>query len=208
MRASEVWAGIDALAAHHGLSTAQLARHAGLDPGVFAPSRRQGLGEEIRWPMMGHLGAVCNALGLSLGDFLGFMYGEPGRRAGFSLPYLNLARASDEQNYDGDGYPVSEGWRRIDFPDVQDPNAFGILLQDDIYDPIYPNGTLLVIAPDDRVAVGHRVLVNHREDGLFIATLLRQTPFAVTLCVLTDDAAVEHPATNIAWLARIVWARQ
>ena len=208
MRATEVWTGIDALAAHFGLSTAQLARRAGLDPGVFSPGRRQGVDGVPRWPMMAHLGAVCNALHISFGDFLGFMYGEPGRRAGFPLPTLNLARASDESHYDSDGYPTGETWQRIDFPDVQDPNAFGVLIQDEIYAPIYPSGTLLVCAPDDRFTAGHKVLVNHRDEGLFIATMLRQTPYAVTLGSVPEKEAREHPATDLIWMARIVWARQ
>lgn len=208
MRPSEVWAGIDTLAEYHGFSTAQLARRAGLDPGVFSPGRRVGTNGEMRWPMMSHLGAVCNALGVSFGEFLGFMYGDPGRRAGFSLPILGLARASESEYYDGSGYPYGEKWRRIEFPDVQDPNAFGIQLQDDIYAPIYPNGTVLVCAPDDRIDTGNKVLVNHSEEGLFIATMLRQTPYTVTLDPLAGEGSQEFPATDIIWLARIVWARQ
>lgn len=157
---------------------------------------------------MAHLGAVLNALGISLGEFLGYMYGAPGRRAAFDLPYLNMARASDDALYDGAGYPAQGGWRFIDFPDVQDPHAFGILLQDDVYAPIYPAGTLLVCAPDDRISVGNRILANHDDAGLFIATLLRQTPYTVTLERVPEGAPEEMAAISLIWMARIVWARQ
>ena len=213
MKQEDIWLGIDHLADQVGVSPARLARMAGLDQAVFSAGRRRKPNGELRWPSMDSLAKVLDVAGVSLGDFVNYMHGNPAARSGFKLPTLSLEKAADEQNYDEDGFPTGAGWDLVEFPDVQDPHCFGLHIKSDQYAPIYRAGDLLVWAPGISVRRGDRVVYRHRKDptgqgGLFIGTLLRQTPYTIDIASLVGGDVETIQAQHIPWLTRIAWARQ
>jgi hypothetical protein len=213
MKQEDIWLGIDHLADQVGVSPARLARMAGLDQAVFSAGRRRKPNGELRWPSMDSLAKVLHVAGVSLGDFVNYMHGDPATRSGFKLPTLPLDRAADEKNYDDDGFPKGVGWDLVEFPDVQDPHCFGLHIKSDQYEPVYRAGDLLVCAPGISVRRGDRVVYRFKNSvtghaGLFIGTLLRQTPYTIDIAPLNGGNVETIQAQHVLWLTRIAWARQ
>jgi phage repressor protein C with HTH and peptisase S24 domain len=211
MRQEDVWRGIDRLADEIGVTPARLARMAGLDQAVFGPTRRLKDNGELRWPSMDSLAKVLHVADISLGDFVNYMYGDPASRAGFRLPCLRFGAAGDE-HYDGEGFPTGDAWDRIEFPDLQDPKCFGLVLEDDRASPVYREGDLLVCAPGMSIRRGDRIVYRHgREpggDGVSVGVLIRQTPFRVDIAAVDESRAETLAAQDIKWMTRIAWVRQ
>ncbi|MDF1748397.1 MAG: S24 family peptidase [Alphaproteobacteria bacterium] len=213
MKQEDIWLGIDHLADQVGVSPARLARMAGLDQAVFSAGRRRKPDGELRWPSMESLAKVLQVSNVSLGDFVNYMHGDPSTRSGFKLPTLSLDKAENEQNYDEDGFPSGTVWDYVEFPDLQDPHCFGLIVKSNQYEPVYREGDLLVCAPGISVRRGDRVVYRLRNSltghgGLFIGTLLRQTPYTIDIGPLNRDNPETIQAQHISWLTRIAWARQ
>jgi phage repressor protein C with HTH and peptisase S24 domain len=213
MKQADIWLGIDHLADQVGVSPARLARMAGLDQAVFSAGRRRKPNGDLRWPSMESLAKVLEVAGVSLGDFVNYMHGNPATRSGFKLPTLTLEKAADETFYDEDGFPTGTGWDLVEFPDVQDPHCFGLLIQSDDFEPVFRQGDLLVCAPGISVRRGDRVVYRLRNSltdhgGLSIGTLLRQTPYTMDIAPLNGGDVETIQAQHISQLTRIAWARQ
>jgi transcriptional regulator with XRE-family HTH domain len=65
----EIWRAIDDLAEAHSLSTAGLARKAGLTPTAFNKSRRITANRHEHWPSMQTVARILEATGEPLSDF-------------------------------------------------------------------------------------------------------------------------------------------
>ncbi|MCY3752801.1 MAG: helix-turn-helix transcriptional regulator, partial [Alphaproteobacteria bacterium] len=74
---SEVWAAIDALADHHGLSVSGLAKRSGLDATTFNRSKRTTRGGRPRWPSTESISKAMAATGCGVS---GLLAGAPSRR--------------------------------------------------------------------------------------------------------------------------------
>lgn len=208
MKQDDVWRGIDLLADNVGVTPARLARMAGLDQAVFSAGRRRRDDGSLRWPSMDSLAKVLKVSGISMGDFVNYMYGDPGTRAAFKLPCLSLTAAGDPARYDPDGYPTGPDWDRVEFPDLQDPRCFGLVLDSDAYLPLYRRGDMLVCAPGVSVRRGDRVVYRRKDAGIAVGELVRQSPFTVDMASLAGQDTETIPAQDIDWITRIAWARQ
>jgi phage repressor protein C with HTH and peptisase S24 domain len=76
-------------------------------------------------------------------------------------------------------------------------------------EPAYRDGDIIVVSPSAPVRRGDRVVVRTRTGEVMAKELLRKTAKAVELKSLN----VSHPdrtipATDVMWIARIVWASQ
>jgi phage repressor protein C with HTH and peptisase S24 domain len=208
MKQEDVWRGIDLLADEVGVTPARLARMAGLDQAVFSAGRRRRADGSLRWPSMDSIAKVLKVAEISMGDFVNYMHGDPGTRAAFNLPSLPMTEADDPARYDADGYPAGPTWDRIEFPDLQDPRCFGLVLDSNAYAPMYREGDMLVCAPGVSVRRGDRVVYRRKGAGLAIGVLVRQSPFTIDMASLDGQETETFPAQDIEWITRIAWARQ
>ncbi len=69
LKHEDLWNGIDRLAEKFGYSASGLAKHAGLDPTTFNPSKRKQKDGSPRWLSMETLARTLNAVGYTLSDF-------------------------------------------------------------------------------------------------------------------------------------------
>jgi phage repressor protein C with HTH and peptisase S24 domain len=205
---SQIWSAIDALAAKYGLSTSGLARKAGLDPTAFNKSKRIGPDGHTRWPSTESIAKALDATGCAVDEFMGLIGPEP-RRLQQSLPLIGYAQAGEGGYFDDGGYPVGEGWDEVHFPGIQDQHAYALEVQGDSMLPLFRAGDRLIVAPGETVRVGDRVVVRTVKGEVMAKELKRQTARTVELRSLNP----EHPervfqTSEIAWIARIVWASQ
>lgn len=70
---TQIWAGLDRLAAQKGYSPSGLAKAAGLDPTSFNKSKRLSPDGKPRWPSTESLAKVLNVTGSSMSDFVAFL---------------------------------------------------------------------------------------------------------------------------------------
>jgi phage repressor protein C with HTH and peptisase S24 domain len=210
MKQEDVWRGIDILANEVGITPSRLAKMSGLDQAVFSIARRERGDGSLRWPSMHSLAKVLETTDLTIGDFVNYMYANPATRAGFKLPVLSMRAREIENQFDADGSPVGSGWRRMEFPDLQDPQCFGLTIDTDDYVPFFREGDMIVCAPGLSLRRRNRVVYKRAgaPEELFIGSLLRQTPFTIDLGSLDETASETVPASEIQWMAKIVWVRQ
>jgi phage repressor protein C with HTH and peptisase S24 domain len=67
---TQIWAGVDGLAARYGMTASGLARKAGLDPTTFNRSKRIAPDGRQRWPSTESIAKVLHATGASLSEFM------------------------------------------------------------------------------------------------------------------------------------------
>lgn len=70
---TQIWAGLDRLAAQKGYSPSGLAKAAGLDPTSFNKSKRLSPDGKPRWPSTESLAKVLNVTGSTMSDFVAFL---------------------------------------------------------------------------------------------------------------------------------------
>ena len=115
MKHRDIWRGIDALAAHHGLTPSGLARRAGLDPTAFNPSKREAADGRPRWPSTESLARVLDSVGSRFEDFAALVDG----RRGAIAPLIGFAQAGQDGFFDDAGFPVGGGWEEVRFPGLE-----------------------------------------------------------------------------------------
>ena len=205
---AQIWQALDRLAARFDLSASGLARLAGLDPTSFNPSKRVS-GDQPprpRWPSSESLAKVLQATGVSFSDFARLAEGgalEPG------VPVIGLAQAGSDGFFDDAGYPLGQGWDRVAFPGEAGEGVYALEISGDSMSPLYRAGDRIVVDPSAEVRRGDRVVVRTTAGEVMAKEVARLTAGAVELRSLNP----EHPGrslrrSEVAWLARIVWASQ
>lgn len=208
LRHSDIWAAIDNLARRHGMSPSGLAKRSGLDATTFNKSKRITREGKLRWPSTESIAKILAATGASLPEFVTEMP-NAGRPPTQRIPVIGHAQAGERGFFDDAGYPTGAGWDEVVFPDVGDPNAYALEVQGDSMLPLYREGDRLVVSPAANVRRGDRVVVKTRDGEVMVKELLRRTARKIELKSLNP----EHPeralaASDVEWIARIVWASQ
>ena len=216
-----VWGAIDALAARHGLSPSGLARKSGLDPTAFNPSKRHGNDKRPRWPSTESVAKVLAATGETLDTFVGLAgrkekIAARGVKAAGSLggnfrpvPLLGMAQAGAGGFFDDGGFPAGQGWDEITFPSIADDSAYALEVAGDSMLPLYRDGDVIIVSPSARVRRGDRVVVKTTSGEVMAKILKRQSAIELELASFNP----EHPGrvvsvSDVAWIARILWASQ
>ncbi|MGU3398862.1 helix-turn-helix transcriptional regulator [Brucellaceae bacterium D45D] len=212
-----VWAAIDALAERHSLSASGLARRAGLDPTTFNKSKRHAADGRARWPSTESLAKVMEATGASFEEFTRLIKGEdnPARFFGdYSqetqpIPLLGMAEAGAGGFFDDAGFPAGQGWDIVEFPSKAGEGVYALEVSGDSMLPLYRDGDTLIVAPNEAVRRGDRVVVRTKDGEVMAKILHRQTPRTIELHSLN----AEHPnrtfeTKDVEWIARILWASQ
>ena len=210
-----VWAAIDALAARYSLSASGLAKRAGLDSTAFNKSKRQSADGRPRWPSTESLAKIIEATNSSLDEFFALVedrprgVGRPLPVQASTVPLIGFAQAGAGGFFDDAGFPAGQGWDLIELLAAAGEGSYALQVQGDSMLPLYRHGDMLVVQPNATVRKGDRVVVKTISGEVMAKVLDKRTATAVDLVSLNPD----HPnrrlaASEVEWLARIVWASQ
>lgn len=205
---AQLWSAVDALAARLGLSPSGLARRAGLDPTSFNPSKRLSGGQRPRWPSTESLAKVLEVAGLSFSQFAALADGGGAARPR-GVPVIGMAQAGADGYFDDAGFPVGEGWDRIELPDAS-AGAFCVEIAGDSMAPLYRAGDRVIVDPaQTALRRGDRVVARTRAGEVMAKEIARLTPTSLVLRSINpayEDRAFRR--SELDWVARIVWASQ
>lgn len=206
---ARIWSAIDALAERYGLSASGLARRSGLDATSFNRSKRQGPDGRDRWPSTESIAKILAATGASLDEFLRLVEPDEGP-AGSTVPLIGMAQAGAGRVFTEDGMPTGgPGWEEIEFPDLPNERVFALEVSGDSMLPLYRDGDILIVSPTAGVRKGDRVVVRTTAGEVTAKELKRRTAKSIELRSLNPDHPDRViPMADVAWLARVMWARQ
>ncbi|NBJ12598.1 S24 family peptidase [Microvirga arsenatis] len=204
-----VWAAIDALASRHGMTASGLARKAGLDATSFNKSKRVSPEGRERWPSTESISKILKATGASLEDFLRLV--EPsGSLRRSMIPLIAMEQAATGKILNEDGTPTEgPGWDEIEFPDFGQERVFALEVTGDALAPLYRDGDVLIVSPTASTRKGDRIVVCTTTGQILAQELKRRSAKTLELTSLAKDQEDQViPTEEIAWSARIMWARQ
>jgi phage repressor protein C with HTH and peptisase S24 domain len=203
----QIWSALDRLAARAGLSPSGLARNAGLDPTTFNKSKRITADGRERWPSTESLAKALAATNASIETFVQLI--GDGSPPAASVPLLGLAAASQRGPFDENGHPAGNGWDEAALPSVEDEHAFALEISGEALGPAYRDGDVVLVSPATAIRRGDRVVVKVRDGEIMIGELKRRTAKTLEFSVLGAAAGDRTmAATDVEWIARIVWVRQ
>lgn len=201
-----VWAAIDALAAQNDLSASALAKRAGLDSTAFNKSKRTSSDGRPRWPSTESLAKIIAATQSSMEEFMALMALRPTAKR--AVPLIGFAQAGAGGFYDDAGFPVGHGFDAIELPGVED-GSYALKVQGDSMLPVYRDGDVLIVRPDNNARAGDRVVVRTSGGEVMAKVLDKRSAQRIDLRSLNPDHPNRSLSTvDVEWIARIVWASQ
>ncbi len=206
---ARIWAAIDQLAERYGLSASGLARKSGLDATSFNRSKRTSPDGRDRWPSTESISKILKATGASLDEFMRLV--DPSiARAKTMIPLIGMTQAGTGRAFTDEGMPTGgPGWEEIEFPDLSTEKVFALEVQGDSMEPLYRDGDILIVSPTANVRKGDRVVVRTKAGEVTAKELKRRTAKSLELRSLNPDHSDRViPTKDIAWMARVMWARQ
>jgi phage repressor protein C with HTH and peptisase S24 domain len=203
----QIWAALDQLAERSGLSPSGLARRSGLDPTTFNKSKRITSNGRERWPSTESLAKALAATNTSIESFLRLIgNGAPNAP---SLPSVGFAQAATGGYFDENGYPAGKGWDEAALPSMADEHAYALEIGGDSMKPAYRDGDIIVVSPATPIRRGDRVVVKTKSGELLAGELKRRTAKSVEMQLFgSSDDVRALAASDVSWIARIVWATQ
>ncbi|MEE1657431.1 helix-turn-helix transcriptional regulator [Microvirga sp. CF3062] len=204
-----VWAAIDALASRHGMTASGLARKAGLDATSFNRSKRVSPEGRERWPSTESISKILKATGATLEDFLRLV--EPtGSLRRSMIPLIGMEEAASAKILNEDGTPIEgSGWDELEFPDFGQEKVFALEVTGDTLAPLYRDGDVLIVSPTASTRKGDRIVVCTTNGQILAQELKRRSAKTLEMTSLVKDHEDQViPTEEIAWTARIMWARQ
>jgi phage repressor protein C with HTH and peptisase S24 domain len=206
---AQIWNALDALASRYGLSASGLAKKAGLDPTTFNRSKRASVDGRLRWPSTESIAKVLEATGASLDEFMTLISPREAASPLRAVPLLGMAQAGAGGFFDDGGLPTGNGWDEVNFPDMPDGQAYALEVTGESMLPLFRPGDVLVCSPGGSVRRGDRVVVKTQDGEIMVKELRRKTAKTVELGSINP----EHPdrilpITEVAWMARVMWASQ
>lgn len=209
----DIWTALDKLAVKFTLTPSSMARQAGLNPTTFNKSKRHGADGKPRWPSTESLSKVLNMLGVDFEDFAALVAKKKVRRVGRSLgaviPLIGLSEAVQKDVFDGAGFPIGEDWDDIRVPGVRDEHVYALQISDNSMAPVLRKGDRIVVAPNENIEPGDRVVIKTHNGQVFARELESMSVKMVKLNSINPAAADQTIALkDIHWIARIVWVTQ
>jgi phage repressor protein C with HTH and peptisase S24 domain len=203
----QIWGALDRLAARAGLSASGLAKKAGLDPTTFNKSKRITVEGRPRWPSTESVAKALAATNVSIDTFVQLIEDAP--RTVQSVPLLGLAQAGAGGYFTDGGFPAGKGWDEVGLPSVNDEHAYALEISGDSMKPAYRDGDVIVVSPGAQIRKGDRVVVKTKDGEVMVKELRRRTSRTLELQSLNPNHAERVlPASDVEWIARIVWASQ
>src|ERR1700712_5702421 len=124
-----------------------------------------------------------------------------------SVPLLGFAQAGAGGYFTDGGFPAGKGWDEVGLPSVNDEHAYALEIAGDSMKPAYRDGDVIVVSPGSPIRRGDRVVVK-TSDGEVMVWKPRP-PKTLDLSSLNPNhVARTRAASDVEWIARIVWASQ
>src|SRR6266850_2584987 len=203
----QIWTALDRLAERAGLSPSGLAKRAGLDPTTFNKSKRITPDGRERWPSTESVSKALGATNSSIDTFVQLI--GDGARTMQSVPLLGLAQAGSGGHFDDSGFPAGRGWDEVALPQASDEHAYALEISGDSMKPTYRDGDIIVVSPGTPIRRGDRVVVKTTGGEVMVKELKRRTAKTLELQSLNPNHVDRTlAATDVDWIARIVWASQ
>jgi phage repressor protein C with HTH and peptisase S24 domain len=203
----QIWTALDRLAGRAGLSASGLAKRAGLDPTTFNKSKRVTSDGRERWPSTESVAKALAATNSSIDSFVQLI--GDGARAAQSVPAIGFGQAGADGYFDDRGLPSGKDWDEVALPSTADEHAYALEISGDALKPAYRDGDVIVVSPATPIRRGDRVVVKTSGGEVMVKELKRRTAKALELQSLNPAQADRTlAASQVAWIARIVWARQ
>ena len=191
-----------------GLSASGLAKKAGLDPTTFNKSKRITPEGRPRWPSTESIAKSLQATGVTLDSFVALISDRGGASAQ-AVPLIALTQASAGGYFDDGGFPAGKGWDEIAFPAVNDEHVYALEVTGDSMQPVYRDGTVIVVSPSAPIRRGDRVVLRTQDGEVMARELKRRTAKSIELRALDPGQAERTLAVDdVRWIARIMWASQ
>jgi phage repressor protein C with HTH and peptisase S24 domain len=203
----QIWTALDRLAERGGLSPSGLAIRSGLDATTFNKSKRITPDGRERWPSTESVAKALAATNSSIDTFVQLI-GDTAR-AVQSVPLLGFAQAGAGGYFDDGGFPTGKGWDEVALPSVNDEHAYALEISGDQMKPAYRDGDVIVVSPGTPIRRGDRVVVKARGGEVMVKEMKRRTAKTLELQSL-NPVHVDRTlaASDVEWIARIVWASQ
>ena len=203
----QIWGAMDRLAERAGLSASGLAKKAGLDPTTFNKSKRITVEGRPRWPSTESVAKALAATNVSIDTFVQLIEDAP--RTVQSVPLLGLAQAGAGGYFPDGGFPAGKGWDEVGLPAVNDEHAYALEISGDSMKPAYRDGDVIVVSPGAQIRKGDRVVVKTKDGEIMVKELKRRTSRTLELQSLNPNHVDRVlPASDVEWIARILWASQ
>jgi phage repressor protein C with HTH and peptisase S24 domain len=210
----DIWRGIDRLATSFGYSPSGLAKKAGLDPTSFNKSKRMSPDGKPRWPSTESLAKILSVTGATMTDFISLIGAENDNEISKlrTIPMIGFAQAGKSGFFDEEGYPAGDAWDEIAFPNAEyqgNKNIFALQVNGDSMAPLYREGDIIVVSPQERIRKGDRIIVKTRNGEVMAKELLKQNAGKITLKSLNpafEDRSMS--LDEVGWMARILWVSQ
>jgi phage repressor protein C with HTH and peptisase S24 domain len=189
------------------LSASGLAKKSGLDPTTFNKSKRITADGRERWPSTESIAKALAATSSSIDSFVQLIGDGP--RQAQSVPLLGFALAGSEGAFDDHGFPAGNIRAEMLLPSADDEHAYALEISGDTMRPAYRDGDIIVVSPDTAIRRGDRVVVKTTGGEMMIGELKRRTARTLELQSLdpgNDDRSLA--VAEVAWVARILWAKQ
>jgi phage repressor protein C with HTH and peptisase S24 domain len=203
----QIWTALERLAERAGLSASGLAKKSGLDPTTFNKSKRITADGRERWPSTESIAKALAATSSSIDNFVQLIGDGP--RQAQSVPLLGFALAGNEGAFDDHGFPAGHIRAEMLLPSADDEHAYALEISGDTLRPAYRDGDIIVVSPDTAIRRGDRVVVKTTGGEMMIGELKRRTARTLELQSLdpgNDDRSLA--VAEVAWVARILWAKQ
>ena len=181
----DIWAAIDRLARYRDSSPSGLARQSGLDPTAFNKSKRRSSSGKPRWPSTESLSKVLATVGMDFEEFGRFIKANIYEVNEPVIPLIGLAQAGDDGFFDDAGFPVGASWEDIVMPSLDDENIYALQISGDSMAPLLRDGDKVLVAPNETIRSGDRVIVKTSNDEILAKELNRITDTEVALIMRT-----------------------
>jgi phage repressor protein C with HTH and peptisase S24 domain len=191
------------------LTASGLARKAHLDATTFNKSKRITGDGRPRWPSTESVAKILEATGDSVDAFLALLVPQRGPVSMRRVPVIGFAQAGAGGYFDDAGYPTGEGWDETLFPGIGDEPVYALEVTGDSMQPLYRDGDMIVVSPTAQIRKGDRVVVRTHDGEVMAKELKRRTAKTVELASMNpahEDRVLQQ--SDVAWMARIVWASQ
>ncbi len=153
---------------------------------------------------------ALRATGSTLDEFVALMAkGAPKLRPSRVVPLVGFAEAGSHGFFDDAGFPAGEGWDGVEFPGIEDENAYALEVSGQSMEPLYRDGDVVVVSPAAQIRKGDRVVVKTQDGEVMVKELVRRTAKRIELRSVNPaypGRALE--LKDVAWIARIIWASQ
>ena len=107
------------------------------------------------------------------------------------------------------GFPVGAGWDEVRFAGLGTETVYALEISDDLMEPAYRAGDRIIVAPAADVKQGDRVVAKTAQGEVMAKVLARKNSRLIALASLNPDyPSREFKPSEIAWIARILWASQ